>query len=130
MTNTDLENLNKIFELYPQVKLAYLFGSKVTGKAGPLSDYDFAIYFDGNDKKKMFEIKFDLQDKITRHLQSDKVDIVILNTIESPELKYNIIKQGEVIFERSAYRMLVEPKILNEYFDFYQMLLKYSLTKA
>jgi len=112
------------------VKLAYLFGSRVKAKTGPLSDYDFAIYLEEKDKRKIFEIKLQLLSEIGRVLQSDKIDLVILNTVESPELKYNIIKEGELIFESEPYRILVEPRILNEYFDFYSFLVRNKLTKV
>lgn len=78
----------------------------------------------------MFDIKFDLFDRLSRLLKTDKADIVILNLAESPELKYNIIKDGKVIYEEEPFRVLLEPKILNEYFDFHYMLTKYNLTQA
>jgi|SRR3989344_5100585 len=39
---------------FKKVKFVMLFGSQITGKANPMSDYDFAIYFEG-DKKEKFE---------------------------------------------------------------------------
>lgn len=126
----DIKKLKIIFEKNPRVKLVYFFGSKAKGKAGPLSDYDFAVYLDEKDKKKLFSHKFQLQDKLSRRLKTNKVDVVILNTTESPELKYNIIKDGKLIFEREPFKIMVEPRILSEYFDFHAMLLKYGLTKA
>lgn len=130
MTNEELDKLKDIFKGFPEIKLVYLFGSKATGKTGPLSDYDFAFYLGGKDKKRMFEIKFNLMDKISRLFKTDKIDIIILNITESPELKYNIIKEGKVIYEKEPFKILLEPKILNEYFDFRNLLLKYRLTKA
>ena len=130
MNKERLKDLELIFRTYSAIKLVYFFGSKATGKEGPLSDYDFAIYLDEKDKKKIFDIKFTLMDKISRLFKTDKVDIVILNLTESPELKYNIITKGRLIYENEPYRLIVEPKILNEYFDFRHLLLKYHLTKA
>jgi Nucleotidyltransferase domain. len=124
------KKLLPVFRKHPEVKLAYLFGSRVKAKTGPLSDYDFAIYLEEEDKRIIFEIKLQLLSEIGRVLQSDKIDLVILNTVESPELKYNIIKEGELIFEREPYRILVEPRILNEYFDFYSFLVRNKLTKV
>jgi hypothetical protein len=95
-----------------------------------MSDYDFAVFLDEKEKKKNFDIKLALIDKISRFFKTDKADIVILNLTESPELKYNIIKEGRLIYEKEPFRLIVEPKILNEYFDFRYLLLKYHLTKA
>lgn len=130
MKNKMLTQLKAIFQTCPEVKLVYFFGSQITGKSGPLSDYDFAVYLDTKDTKKMFDIKCDLQDKISRTLKSDKVDIVVINLTKSPELKYNIIKEGSLIFEREPFKVLIEPRILNEYFDFHALLVKHGLTKA
>ncbi|HLD30652.1 MAG TPA: nucleotidyltransferase domain-containing protein [Patescibacteria group bacterium] len=128
--NKIIENIIPIFKKYPQIKLAYFFGSRAEKTEGPMSDYDFAVYLDEKDKNKMSEIKFFLADKIGLALQTDKIDIVILNTAESSELKYNIIKDGILIHEKEPYKMIVEPKILNEYFDFYSMLKRHNLTAA
>ncbi|OGI32722.1 MAG: hypothetical protein A2343_01855, partial [Candidatus Moranbacteria bacterium RIFOXYB12_FULL_35_8] len=122
--------IREIFERFQAVKLAYFFGSRARGEAGPMSDYDFAVYLDEKDKQKMFDIKFRLMDELSRVLKTEKVDLVILNTIESPEIKYEIIRDGQLICKKEPYKILVEPHILQEYFDFLTMLRKYNLTKA
>lgn len=118
MSKEKLKQLNEIFIKYPEIKLVYLFGSQATGKTGSMSDYDFAVYFDEQNKIKMFDLKFKIQDEISRCLKTDKVDLVVLDATESPELKYNVIKDGKLIYEQEPYRVVVEPQILNEYFDF------------
>jgi len=130
MNEKETRKLFDIFGKYPEIKLVYLFGSRVVGKVGPISDYDFAIYLDTRDKKKIFDIKIELLNQLSQILKTDKVDLVVLNMTESPELKFNIIKEGKLIFEREPFKLLIEPKILNEYFDFHTMLLKYGLTRA
>lgn len=130
MNENELQSLIQIFKNYPEIKVVYLFGSKALDYDGPLSDYDFALYFDEKDTKKMFDAKLELFDHLSRCLGTDKIDIVILNTTEAPELKYQIIKYGQVLYEEEPYRIIIEPKILNEYFDFHYMLSKYGLTKA
>lgn len=71
------ENLKNIFKSYPEIKLAYFFGSKAKNNGGPLSDYDFAVYFDENDESKMYNIKFKLLDELSRLLKTDKIDAII-----------------------------------------------------
>lgn len=130
MDNAKIEALKNIFKSYPAVKLAYVFGSRAVGEDGPLSDYDFAVYFDLRDTIMMSDVRFQLLDKLGRELKTDKIDLVILNMTESPELKYNIIKDGKIIYEEEPYKVLFEPRVLNEFFDFRTMLLKHGLTKA
>jgi predicted nucleotidyltransferase len=119
-----------IFESHPEVKLVYLFGSMARGDQGPMSDYDFAVYLDEKDKKETTRIRFQLMDELSRALGTDRIDVVILDSVESPELKYNILQEGKLIFEREPFRVLVEPRILNEYFDFNLLLRRHGLTAA
>jgi predicted nucleotidyltransferase len=126
----ELKKIKSIFAAYPEIKLVYFFGSRTTKIPGQLSDYDFAVYFDVRDKHRMYDIKFELTDKISRYLKTDMIDIVILNLTRSPELKYQIINGGRLIYEKEPFKVLIEPRILNEYFDFQKMLLKYNLTEA
>ena len=130
LSKFQIDDLKSFFQSNSQIKLVYLFGSQVSQKIGPLSDYDFAFYIDERDKKKLFNLKLNLISKLSRILKSDKIDVVMLNMVESPELKYNIIKDGKLIFEREPYRILIEPQILNSYFDFHNLLLRHNLTKA
>jgi len=129
MNKHELKKLNKIFKQYPSLKLVYLFGSQVLGKTGPLSDYDFAFYIDDEEIKACYTA-LEIEGKISTLLATEKVDSVILNYTDAPELKYSIIKSGKVIYEIEPYKLLIEPKILNEYFDFRFLLRKYQLTKT
>lgn len=122
------KQLESIFTSMIEVKLVYLFGSSASGTKGPLSDYDFAVYLEENDRKKMSEIKLSLIDAIGHLLKTDKIDVVIINMTESPELKYNIIKEGRLIYENGHFKPILEPRILNDYFDFRALLLRYNLT--
>lgn len=130
MKDDQILELKKLFGKHSEIKLVYLFGSQATGKAGKMSDFDFAFYLDTKDKSKYFDLKLELIGKIARIIKNDKVDIVILNTTESPELKYFIIKDGKLIYSKEPYKLLVEPRILNEFFDFNTQLKKYNLTKV
>jgi len=132
MKSAEIKKIVDYCKFKPQIKLVYIFGSQANGETGPLSDYDFAFYVGIKDSGKIFDLHIklinDLSDVIK--VDSEKIDIVMINTTKSPELLYNIIKGGKLIFEREPFRVLVEPKILSGYFDFRQMLLKYNLTKA
>jgi len=127
MIGDQLKELNNIFSRYPDLKLVYLFGSQVSGKTGPLSDYDLAFYIKA-EKKKAYYTSLKIEGEISKVLFTDKIDVVILNHTDSPELKYSIIKYGKIIYEIEPYKILIEPRILNEYFDFRFLLRKYQLT--
>jgi len=95
-----------------------------------MSDYDFAIYLDEKlNETEMFKIKLELISDLSLFLKTDNIDVVVLNLTESPELKYAIIN-GDIILERDKeQKVIIEPKILNEYFDFKMILSRYGLTK-
>ncbi len=128
--NDVIEVVRNVIKAHPEIKLAYLFGSQATGRTGNMSDFDFAFYVDEKNTHKLYDLKFILGDKISRALKTDKIDIIILNLTGSPELKYNIIKEGRLFHSEEPFRVLIEPGILNEYFDFHDLLARYKLTKA
>jgi len=101
------------------ILLTYIFGSQVTGKTGPLSDYDFAVFLS---QKPPFQFKYKLKNKLLSILNSKQVDLVILN--DAPiELKYKIIATGKVIFQKnSIVRTEFEADTLSRYFDYLPVL--------
>lgn len=114
-----LPDLNKLFSQYQEIKLVYLFGSQAKNQGGPLSDFDFALYFDEKAtllKKK--DIVLDLNFRLSSILKTNNIDIVILNDSLSPLLKFNIINDGKLFYEKTPYKLLVEPQIFDQYFDF------------
>jgi uncharacterized protein len=123
----DVEKLKKIFESYPEIKLVYVFGSTARGERGSMSDYDFALYLSEKNKDN---IKIKVMNELIDTLKTDKIDVVVLNSLQGPEIKFNIIKEGKIIYEVEPYKVLVEPKILSEYFDFHDMLKRNNLTKV
>ena len=63
---------------HPQILFAYLFGGLARGKPQPLSDVDMAIYLmtDG----KLAENKLEILGNLMAILQTDEIDLVVLNT--------------------------------------------------
>ena len=111
--------LNNLFSQHDEIKLIYLFGSQAKNRTSPLSDYDFAVYFDPNiNSISLKEITLTLISEISSIIKSEEIDLVILNQLIYPLLKFNILKEGKLIYQQSSYRLLVEPAIYNEYFDF------------
>ena len=122
--------VQQVFESHPEVKLVYHFGSTARGDEGPMSDYDFAVFLGNKDSREVTRIRFELMDKLSRALNTENTDVVMLDVARSPELKYNILQEGQLIFEREPFRVIYEPAVLNEYFDFTAMLQKHGLTRA
>lgn len=125
----NLVKVKKVFDSYPEVKLAYLFGSRATGEVGPMSDYDFAVYLKPKKKDDIFDLKLELMGKLCGAVKTDAVDLLVLNTSEKPELNYEVITKGKLIKEEEPNKLLMETMILNNYFDFRDNLRRFTLTR-
>jgi len=130
MKKEQTKKLVNYFKTIPSLKLVYFFGSRARKDAGPMSDHDFAVYFDGIGKSKMFDLRIKILLEITGILGTDQVDVAQLNFMDQPELEYAIITEGELIYEIEPSKISLEPYIMNRFFDFREHLRKHKLTKA
>jgi predicted nucleotidyltransferase len=119
-------DLKKVFSRSP-VDFAYLFGSYALRTANHRSDVDIAVFFDGTvSKSERFEYRLKLMGAFSR-LFKKEVEVVILNDTSSLFFKYAIIKEGNLLYEKSeAARVEFERKLLSEFFDFQPFLDAYN----
>ncbi|UMZ74973.1 type VII toxin-antitoxin system MntA family adenylyltransferase antitoxin [Natranaerofaba carboxydovora] len=99
----------------------YIFGSRANKKNNPNSDYDIAVLLkDSVPKNIYFDKKLDFINFFTGILETDHVDLVILN--EAPlEIAYRIFAQGTILYENQNYkkeRVRFQSKTYSMYFDF------------
>ena len=128
MRDLDINKIKSIFESFLAVKSAYIFGSRVAGKAVKNSDYDFAVLFgDGTSKEDRFDLKLKLMAKLSSALGTDAVDVVILNDLSSLFFKYIIIKEGKLMYQKSELEAAeFESRTLGLYFDFIPFMEEYN----
>ena len=114
------EALGSVFRAKREVRLVYLFGSKVYSDEGPLSDYDFGILFERG--KFSTNLEAEVTHTLSRALKTDRVDVVPLNRAPI-ELAYSVLVQGELIYELDrATRVEYEARILGLYGDYLPVL--------
>lgn len=105
---TDLltEDSNTIF--------AYLFGSLVKNQKKPLSDVDLGIYV-----KNIKRLDYlSLFNKISQMLNTDEIDLVVLNSAPI-SLTGRILQKRKILIDKDPFlRHRYESRILREYFDF------------
>jgi len=119
-----IENLLAILKDFPDIDLVYLFGSRVSGKTGPMSDYDLAIF--GAARGNAFATQIQFQHALAMLLKTERVDVVLLNTAPI-ELAYQIIATGKVLYQKDAYtRVEYEAEILGKYGDYLPILRSYK----
>jgi predicted nucleotidyltransferase len=118
-----IENLPSVLVNFPNISLVYLFGSRVMGQIGPMSDYDLAIFDASLDKGFTTQIQF--QHALVKLLNTERVDVVLLNRA-SVELAYHIIAAGKLLYQMDTYtRVEFEAQVLGQYGDFLPILRSY-----
>ncbi len=104
------------------VQLAYVFGSQVEGKTGPLSDVDVGVLVESSSLDHPTTLRARLAHEVGAILETDAVDLILLN--QAPvELAYRVITQGERVYETDrAARVEYEAYVLGRYGDYLPVL--------
>jgi predicted nucleotidyltransferase len=126
MVTFSKQQLTEILEKR-RVLLAYLFGSQATGKTGPLSDIDIAVYFDETlDNNERFDLRLVVLGELTDLFKTDEIDLVVLNDAP-PLLAHRVIKDGMLLFcSDDKIRVEHEVKAVMKYLDWKPYLDKYT----
>ena len=100
---------------FHRVKFVILFGSQTTGKANKMSDYDFAVYYEG-DKKERFQFRISFGGQI-----SDNFDLQVFQDlpifVRKEVLKGKIIYAEDLSFVyESAYETIKEFDDFKKYY--------------
>ncbi len=124
---TDIQKkLQPLFQKEKGVLFVYLFGSQALGRVDFESDVDLAMYFDKRKINDFFKKRLFLIGEIQAILKRP-VEVVVLNETKSTFLKFVIIKEGKVIFERDlSMRVDFELKTMQEYYDFAPFIKEYN----
>ena len=111
-----LPQAESYIQLRRDVLFAYLFGSIARGKLTPLSDVDIAIYL--SEGTIAFEMKMEILGKLIDILQTDEIDLVLLNSAPLT-LRMKILENKKVIADNAPFlRHQYESLTMREYFDF------------
>lgn len=100
------------------VVAAMLFGSQATGKVGPLSDVDVAVWADpALGPSGRFDLRLELMGEASRALHTDEVDLVVLN--DAPALLQNRALRNSVrLIDRDpTCRIRLETRAILDYLD-------------
>ena len=118
-----LPKLEAYFASQLSVALAYVFGSQVRGKAGPLSDLDVAVLLAGEPTPaECTDRRLDFIGDLMRLLQTNDVDVVVLN-VAPLALRYAVIRGGRLVFARQRQEAIeFRVQTMSRYFDFQPIL--------
>ena len=114
--NARLQQARQALEKDPRAVFAYLFGGFGRGKSTPLSDIDIAVYLDRS--ADVSATKLDLIGAFMQALDTDEVDIVILN--EAPlSLAGRVQQTARVLIDKvPSQRFAYESLIRRQFADF------------
>lgn len=124
MSDIDLQTLQQriaaIAAAHPQVRLVYLFGSRMGGEVGPMSDIDLAAVLDWD--ASIPHLRDELAHRFAEALDDGPIDLIVLN--QAPiELAYAVIAEGTALYQRSlAERVEYEADVLSRYGDYLPVL--------
>ncbi|MBI5220582.1 MAG: nucleotidyltransferase domain-containing protein [Candidatus Liptonbacteria bacterium] len=125
-----MKNVRKItnyLSKIPAIQAVYLFGSVAEGRERQDSDVDIAVLLS---YKLTASQRFHLRTRLSADLAGQmkrRVDVVVLNDVQSVFFKYVIIKEGRLIYQRSELsRAEFECRTLGDYFDFQPFLNLYN----
>jgi len=107
-----------IKEKYPDIELAYVFGSYAKGEATPNSDIDIAVLFSQDDIKKIFKRYLTFMADVAQALKTDNVDVVLINDLEDPILLMEIVRFGKTVIDKNNASTNLYLKALAFYNDY------------
>lgn len=114
------EKIKDVFNDYPYIASAYLFGSHVSGKSTPESDVDIAILLKHNAPKgrELIHEEDYLAYKIARMLEVIEVDLIDLNS-KGILFQHNVLRTGMLIYDGDpAFRIRFETRVIIRFCDF------------
>ena len=109
-----------ILKSVPGIRLVYLFGSRIDGNVGPLSDYDLGVFIDRlKDGPQICSL---ISHSLAKKLQTNNIDVILLNRVPI-ELAFSIIAHGALLYERDIQtKVEYEARIMSMYFDYLPVL--------
>jgi len=112
------QRLQTLFSQEASARLAYVFGSQVLGKTGPLSDLDVGVLVTDSCLDDPTACWTRLAHAVRSCVDIEEVDLMLLN--QAPiERTYHVIADGERVYETDrATRVEYEAYVLGRYGDF------------
>jgi predicted nucleotidyltransferase len=93
--------LAEVLAEMPEVRLAFLFGSRASGRSRRESDFDIAVLVDektaGDDRGQTIR---HLASRLGREVSSALIDLVILNAAPAL-LRHRVLRDGILLFQRT-----------------------------
>jgi len=110
--NHILQKIQECLSRFPDIRLAFLFGSFAGGYASATSDIDVAILFE---KKPDYYLLETIKDTLSKHIQRE-IDLLVLNDA-SPVIKMQVLKKGHLLIKSAPYYENFFTRTIEDYED-------------
>ena len=122
--------VKKIADLVPEIKLIYLFGSQAVDRVNEESDLDIAVFVENQDEVSVRKllVKFNQVG-----INPINLDLSVVDLNSSPLFLLQIIKKGKCLYKRKeTLQASIEGKIMQRYYDTQHMrdIYSYYLDKS
>ena len=97
LSNNDINNIQSVFNKFPAIEQAILYGSRAKGNFKNSSDIDIALKGKGIDLSLLASINSQLDDLIIPY----KVDLFLFDRIKNRDLIDHINRVGKRIYNRA-----------------------------
>jgi uncharacterized protein len=111
-----LATLGDALEQDGRIVFAYLFGSAARGRLTPLSDVDVAVFIE--DSSDAAGTRLEILDAVSRHLRTDRVDVVILNRASTAVAGRVLLDRRVLVDRKPGLRHQYESLTLRMFHDF------------
>lgn len=111
--------LENVFKRHPEVAAAWLFGSQVTEKAGPMSDVDIALLFkkDVAPDRDLFRLESVITNEVEEALKTE-IDVVNLGRSKLV-FQHNVLRTGRLLYEGDPKtRVTFTTRVISDFCDF------------
>ena len=98
LSEKTLELVNRVFERYPEVERAVLFGSRAKGTFKPGSDIDLALSGSSLSKKSLNRLYEEFDDLPIPY----EFSLVVLDEVNDPDVLAHIKRVGTNFYERKS----------------------------
>lgn len=126
-----IERLLPVLQARPEIREAYLFGSRARGESTPVSDVDIAVYVDREGASdRRLEYAAELAAALMTATQEKDVEVVVLN--DAPPLLYHrVLRDGIRVLARSLPETTGrEGRALSRYCDYVPQLRKIDVAHS
>jgi uncharacterized protein len=115
-TVSSLTTLGRALERDGRIVFAYLFGSAARRRLTPLSDVDVAVFLE--DPSDTPGARLDIIDAVSRHLGTDRVDVVVLNRAPTAVAGRILLDRQILVDRKPGLRHQYESLTLRMFHDF------------